>query len=130
MSKQLGLITGQKAMLTKAKRDIASFKLRKGDIIGLKVTLRGERMNNFLNKLVKVVLPRIRDFRGISTSGFDKRGSYTLGLREQIIFPEIEYSQIDKIRGLEISIVTSGQNRDQTKALLTKLGLPFIKTRE
>lgn len=127
VSKQLAQITGQKPLITKAKRDISSFKVRKGDAIGLKVTLRGKRRNQFLDRLVKIVLPRIRDFRGISSTGFDNRGSYTLGLREQIIFPEIEYSEIDKIRGLEITLVTSGKDKNQTKALLTELGLPFNK---
>lgn len=127
VSKQLAQITGQKPLITRAKRDISSFKVRKGDAIGLKVTLRGKRMNQFLERLVKIVLPRIRDFRGISSTGFDNRGSYTLGLREQIIFPEIEYSEIDKIRGLEITLVTSGKDKNQTKALLTELGLPFNK---
>ena len=127
VSKQLAQITGQKPLITKAKRDISSFKVRKGDAIGLKVTLRGKRRNQFLDRLVKIVLQRIRDFRGISSTGFDNRGSYTLGLREQIIFPEIEYSEIDKIRGLEITLVTSGKDKNQTKALLTELGLPFNK---
>lgn len=127
MSKQLSVICGQKPCVTYAKKDISSFKLRKGEPIGLKVTLRGGRMYDFFEKLVKIVLPRIRDFHGLSTNSFDGRGNYTFGLREQIVFPEIEYSQIDKTRGLEITIVTTGKDKDATQKLLEVLGVPFTK---
>lgn len=127
MINQLAAIVGQKPIITCAKKDISAFKLRKGDPIGLKVTLRGKRMYDFFEKLVKVVLARIRDFRGVSNIGFDGRGSYTLGLREQIVFPEIEYSQIDKTRGLEMTLVTTGKDKIQTKKLLEILRVPFKK---
>ena len=120
-------ITGQKPVITKAKKAIANFKLREGRSIGVKVTLRGERMWSFIDRLMNIVLPRVRDFRGVSPDSFDGRGNYTLGLREQLIFPEIEYDKIDKIRGLEISIVTSAQNDDQARMLLQMLGMPFRK---
>ncbi len=120
-------ITGQKPVITKAKKAIANFKLREGRSIGVKVTLRGERMWAFIDRLMNIVLPRVRDFRGVSPDSFDGRGNYTLGLREQLIFPEIEYDKIDKIRGLEISIVTSAQNDDQARLLLQMLGMPFRK---
>jgi large subunit ribosomal protein L5 len=120
-------ITGQKPVITKAKKAIANFKLREGRSIGVKVTLRGERMWAFIDRLMNIVLPRVRDFRGVSPDSFDGRGNYTLGLREQLIFPEIEYDKIDKIRGLEISIVTSAPNDDQARLLLQKLGMPFRK---
>jgi large subunit ribosomal protein L5 len=120
-------ITGQKPVITKAKKAIANFKLREGRSIGVKVTLRGERMWSFIDRLMNIVLPRVRDFRGVSPDSFDGRGNYTLGLREQLIFPEIEYDKIDKIRGLEISIVTSAQNDDQARLLLQLLGMPFRK---
>jgi len=120
-------ITGQKPVITKAKKAIANFKLREGRSIGVKVTLRGERMWSFIDRLMNIVLPRVRDFRGVSPDSFDGRGNYTLGLREQLIFPEIEYDKIDKIRGLEISIVTSAQNDDQARLLLQMLGMPFRK---
>ena len=126
-TQQLMTITGQKPVATLAKHDISSFKLRRGDPIGLKVTLRGRRMYDFIEKLVKIVLPRIRDFRGVSLSGFDGRGGLTLGLSEQIVFPEIEYNQIDKIRGLEITFATSGKNKQETKKLLEAMGMPFAK---
>jgi large subunit ribosomal protein L5 len=127
MEKQISLICGQKPVATHAKHDISTFKLRKGDLIGLKVTLRGKRMYNFLEKLVKIVLPRIRDFRGVSNNGFDAQGNYTLGLKEQIVFPEIEYSQVDKVRGLEITFVVSAKSQEESKKLLTYLGMPFAK---
>lgn len=127
MVREFNLITGQKPVITHAKHDISAFKLRRGDSIGVKVTLRGQRMYDFMEKLVKIVLPRIRDFRGIPNSGFDGRGNFSLGLHEQIVFPEIEYSQIDKVRGLEITFVTTGQGKDQTKKLLEELGMPFSK---
>lgn len=120
-------ITGQKPVVTKARKAIANFKLREGRSIGVKVTLRGERMWAFLDRLIGIVLPRVRDFRGISPDAFDGRGNYTLGLREQLIFPEIEYDKIDKVRGLEVTIVTSAPNDDQARVLLTMLGMPFRK---
>lgn len=124
---QLSAITGQKPVVTHAKKDISTFKLRKGDPIGLKVTLRSSKMYDFFEKFVKIVLPRIRDFRGVKETGFDTWGNYTLGLREQIVFPEIAYSQVDKVRGLEISFVTSAKNQKQAKRLLELLGMPFAK---
>jgi large subunit ribosomal protein L5 len=120
-------ITGQKPIVTKARRSIAAFKLREGRAIGVKVTLRGERMWSFLDRLMNVALPRVRDFRGISPNSFDGRGNYTLGLREQLVFPEIEYDKIDKLRGLEITIVTTARNDDEARQLLTMLGMPFRK---
>jgi large subunit ribosomal protein L5 len=120
-------ITGQKPVVTKAKKSIANFKLREGRQIGVKVTLRGERMWSFLDRLMNIVLPRVRDFRGVSPDSFDGRGNYTLGLREQLIFPEIEYDKIDKIRGMEVTIVTNARNDDQARALLQLLGMPFKK---
>lgn len=125
MTAQLATITGQRPVTTYAKRDISSFKLRRGDPIGVKVTLRAAKMYDFVEKLVKIVLPRIRDFRGVPLLSFDGRGSYTLGLKEQIVFPEIEYNQIDKIRGLEITFVTSGRDKIQTQKLLETIGMPF-----
>lgn len=130
MGKQISLICGQKPIITHAKHDISSFKLRKGDMIGLKATLRGKRMYIFLEKLVKITLPRVRDFRGVSNNGFDRQGNYTLGLKEQIVFPEIEYSQVDKVRGLEITFVISAKNKEESKKLLTYFGMPFAKLAE
>jgi large subunit ribosomal protein L5 len=123
----LTTITGQKPVVTKARKSIANFKLREGRAIGTAVTLRGERMWSFLDRLMNIVLPRVRDFRGVSPNSFDGRGNYTLGLREQIIFPEIEYDKVDKVRGLEITIVTSATNDEQAAALLQMLGMPFRK---
>lgn len=120
-------ITGQKPVITKARTSIAAFKLREGRAIGVKVTLRGERMWSFLDRLLNIVLPRVRDFRGVPRDAFDGRGNYTLGLREQLIFPEIEYDKIDKVRGMEITIVTSAQNDEQAARLLEMLGMPFRK---
>ncbi|HPC06716.1 MAG TPA: 50S ribosomal protein L5 [Anaerolineaceae bacterium] len=120
-------ITGQKPVITKARKSIANFKLREGRTIGAKVTLRGEKMWAFLDRLVNIVLPRVRDFRGVSPDAFDGRGNYTLGLREQLIFPEIEYDKIDKVRGMEITIVTSASSDDQAAMLLQLLGMPFRK---
>lgn len=120
-------ITGQKAVITKARKSIANFKLREGRSIGAKVTLRGDRMWSFLDRLINIVLPRVRDFRGVSPDAFDGRGNYTLGLREQLIFPEIEYDKIDKIRGMEITIVTNAPSDDQAAALLALFGMPFRK---
>lgn len=120
-------ITGQKPVITKARKSIANFKLREGRTIGAKVTLRGEKMWAFLDRLMNIVLPRVRDFRGVSQDAFDGRGNYTLGLREQLIFPEIEYDKIDKVRGMEITIVTSASSDDQAAMLLQFLGMPFRK---
>lgn len=121
------LITGQKPVITKARKSIANFKLREGRQIGVKVTLRGDRMWAFLDRLVNIALPRVRDFRGVSPNAFDGRGNYTLGLREQLVFPEIEYDKIDKLRGLEISIVTTARNDEEGRELLSLLGMPFKK---
>jgi large subunit ribosomal protein L5 len=123
----LSTITGQTPVVTRAKKSIAAFKLREGMPIGAMVTLRGERMYEFLDRLVATALPRIRDFRGISPNSFDGRGNYTLGLREQIMFPEIDYDKIDKVRGLEISIVTSARTDEEGRRLLALLGMPFAK---
>jgi large subunit ribosomal protein L5 len=120
-------ITGQRPVVTKAKKSIANFKLREGRIIGIKVTLRGEKMWALLDRLVNIALPRVRDFRGVSDKSFDGRGNYTLGLREQLIFPEIEYDSIDKIRGMELTFVTSAPNDEQAMSLLKHLGMPFRK---
>jgi len=120
-------ITGQKPVVTKARVSIANFKLREGRSIGVKVTLRGESMWSFLYRLMNVALPRVRDFRGISPNSFDGRGNYTLGLREQLVFPEIEYDKIDKLRGMEIAIVTTARNDDHGRQLLQMLGMPFRK---
>jgi large subunit ribosomal protein L5 len=123
----LATITGQKPVVTRAKKSIAAFKLREGMPIGAMVTLRGDRMYEFFDRLVATALPRIRDFRGISPNSFDGRGNYTLGLREQIMFPEIDYDKIDKVRGLEISIVTSARTDEEGRQLLALLGMPFAK---
>jgi large subunit ribosomal protein L5 len=125
--RDLTTITGQRPVITKAKKSIANFKLREGRQIGTKVTLRGDRMWAFLDRLVNVALPRVRDFRGISPDSFDGRGNYTLGLQEQLIFPEINYDDVDTIRGMEITIVTTAENDDQARALLSRIGLPFRK---
>jgi large subunit ribosomal protein L5 len=123
----LTTITGQKPVMTKARKSIANFKLREGRLIGTKVTLRGERMWSFLDRLMNTALPRVRDFRGVSGNAFDGRGNYTLGLRDQLIFPEIEYDKIDKLRGMEVTIVTTAKNDDQARTLLQMLGMPFSK---
>jgi large subunit ribosomal protein L5 len=120
-------ITGQKPVMTKARKSIANFKLREGRIIGSKVTLRGDRMWAFVDRLMNIALPRVRDFRGVSANAFDGRGNYTLGLRDQLVFPEIEYDKIDKLRGMEITIVTTAQSDDQARTLLALLGMPFKK---
>ena len=120
-------ITGQKPALMKARKSVANFKLRAGQTVGIKTTLRGRRMWYFLDKLVNVALPRIRDFRGVNPEGFDGRGNYSLGLREQVVFPEIDYDKIDKLRGLEVSIVTTARSDDEARSLLTRLGMPFRK---
>jgi len=124
-AEELRAITGQKPVITKAKKSIASFKLRQGMNIGTMVTLRGERMFEFLDRLISVALPRVRDFRGISAKAFDGRGNYTLGIREQLIFPEIDFNKVDKTRGMNISIITSAKNDEQSRALLKALGMPF-----
>lgn len=126
----LQIITGQKPVVTKAKKSIANFKLREDREIGAKVTLRGYKMWSFLDRLVNIALPRVRDFRGIPGKSFDGRGNYTLGLREQLIFPEIVYDQIDKVRGMEITVVTSAHNDEQAYRLLELLGMPFTKDEE
>lgn len=125
---ELSRITGQKAVVTKAKRSIATFKLREGMPIGCMVTLRRERAYEFLDRLINVALPRVRDFKGVSPRGFDGRGNYTLGIREQLIFPEIDLEKIDKVKGLNVSIVTSARTDEEGRALLTALGMPFRKT--
>ena len=122
---ELKAITGQKPVITKAKKSIAAFKLRQGMSIGTMVTLRGDRMYEFLDRLISVALPRVRDFRGISGKAFDGRGNYTLGIREQLIFPEIDFNKVDKTRGMNISIITSATNDDQARSLLKALGMPF-----
>lgn len=122
---EIKAITGQKPVVTKAKKSIASFKLRQGMPIGVMVTLRGDRMYEFLDRLVSVALPRVRDFRGVSPKAFDGRGNYTLGIREQLIFPEIDFNKVDKTRGLNISIVTTARNDEQARSLLKALGMPF-----
>jgi large subunit ribosomal protein L5 len=127
--KELEAISGQKAVVTKAKKSIAAFKLREGMSIGCKVTLRGERMYVFLDKLFNVVLPRIRDFRGLNRKSFDGRGNYNLGLREQIVFPEINYDRVDKMRGMDIVIVTTAKNDEEATEFLTQMGLPLQKER-
>ncbi len=125
--KELEQITGQKAVVTKAKKSIANFKLRAGMPIGCKVTLRSEKMYDFLDKLMNISLPRVRDFRGVSDTSFDGRGNYTLGVKEQLIFPEIDYDKVSKIRGMDVVIVTTAKTTDEAKALLTDLGMPFKK---
>jgi large subunit ribosomal protein L5 len=122
---ELGQITGQKPVTTKAKKSIAAFKVREGQAIGAMVTLRGDRMYEFLDRLVNVVLPRVRDFKGVSTKSFDGRGNYTLGLHDQLIFPEIDYSRVDKTKGMNVTIVTTAQTDDQARVLLKHLGMPF-----
>jgi large subunit ribosomal protein L5 len=124
---ELALISGQKPIITKAKKSIAGFRLREGMPIGCKVTLRGERMYEFLDKLVSVSLPRVRDFHGISNKSFDGRGNYTLGVKEQLIFPEVDYDLVDKVRGMDIVIVTTANTDEEGRELLTQLGMPFQK---
>ena len=123
----LTIITGQKPVMNKARKSIANFKLREGRLIGTKVTLRGDRMWSFLDRLMNTALPRVRDFRGVSPNAFDGRGNYTLGLQDQLIFPEIDYDKIDKLRGMEVTIVTSAKNDDQARVMLQLLGMPFKK---
>jgi large subunit ribosomal protein L5 len=124
-AEELGKITGQKAAITRAKKSIAQFKVRKGMPIGAMVTLRGERMYEFLDRLIAIALPRVRDFRGISARGFDGRGNYTLGLRDQLIFPEIDYLKVDKSRGMNISVVTTAKTDEEARRLLQLIGMPF-----
>ena len=124
-AKQLAQITGQKAQVRRARKSIANFKLREGMPVGLRVTLRGDRMWEMLDRLISIALPRIRDFRGISPAAFDGQGNFNLGLREQIIFPEIDYDKIDRVRGLDIAITTTAETDDEGRALLKKLGMPF-----
>ena len=123
----IATITGQRPVLTKSRKSIANFKLRDGIVIGAKVTLRGEKMWAFADRLINVALPRVRDFLGISPNSFDGRGNYTLGLKDQLIWPEIDYDKIDKLRGMEITIVTTAQHDDQARSLLTLIGMPFKK---
>lgn len=123
----LTLIAGQKPVVTRAKKSIAQFRVRQGMPIGVKVTLRGKRMYEFLDKLINVALPRVRDFRGVSPRAFDGRGNYTLGLREQLIFPEIDYDKVDKVRGLEVVVVTTAKTDEEARSLLTLCGMPFRK---
>ena len=123
----LGIITGQKAVVCKAKKSVANFKLREGMPIGAKVTLRQDKMWEFLDRLFNIALPRVRDFRGISADSFDGRGNYALGIKEQLIFPEIEYDKIDKVRGMDIIIVTTAKTDEEARELLTQLGAPFAK---
>ena len=122
---EIGIITGQKPVVTRAKKAIAGFKIRKGVPVGVMVTLRADRMYDFLDRLINLALPRIRDFRGISPKSFDGRGNYSLGLREQLIFPEIEYDSIDQIRGMDISIITTANTDEEGRALLKEMGMPF-----
>ncbi len=122
---ELGQITGQKPIVTKAKKSIAAFKVREGQAIGTMVTLRGDRMYEFLDRLVNIVLPRVRDFKGVSTKSFDGRGNYTIGLHDQLIFPEISYEKVDKMKGMNVTIVTTAANDNQARTLLKHLGMPF-----
>ena len=124
---ELALITGQKPVITRAKKSIAGFRLREGMPIGCKVTLRGERMYDFLDKLVSISLPRVRDFRGVSKKSFDGRGNYTLGVKEQLIFPEIDFDEVNKVRGMDIVVVTTANTDEEARELLTQLGMPFQK---
>ena len=124
---ELTLIAGQKPVVTRVKKSIAGFRLREGMPIGAKVTLRGERMYEFLQKLIRVALPRVRDFRGVSNKAFDGRGNYTLGVKEQLVFPEIDYDKVNKVRGMDIAIVTTSNTDEEARELLTQLGMPFQK---
>ena len=125
--KELETISGQKVVLTRAKNSIANFKLREGQAIGCKVTLRGEKMYEFLDRLVNLALPRVRDFRGVNPNAFDGRGNYALGIKEQIIFPEIEYDKVDKVRGMDIIFVTTAKSDEEARELLTQFNMPFAK---
>ena len=125
--RDLEIISGQKAVITKSKKSIANFKLREGMPIGCKVTLRGEKMYEFVDRLINLALPRVRDFRGVNPNAFDGRGNYALGIKEQLIFPEIEYDKVDKVRGMDIVIVTTAQSNQEAYALLKGMGMPFAK---
>ena len=125
--KDMEIITGQKAVITKAKKSIANFKIREGVAIGCKVTLRGEKMYEFLDRLVNLALPRVRDFRGVNANGFDGRGNYSLGIKEQLIFPEIEYDKVDKVRGMDVCIVTTARTDEEARELLKLFNMPFAK---
>jgi large subunit ribosomal protein L5 len=125
--KDLAAITGQHPVITRAKKSIAAFRLREGMTVGLRVTLRGERMYHFLEKLINVALPRMREFRGVSPNSFDRRGNYTLGFKEQLVFPEIDYDKIDRVRGLEVSIVTTAKTDQESRRLLELMGMPFAR---
>jgi large subunit ribosomal protein L5 len=127
-SKDLSIITGQRPVITKAKKSVANFKLREGNPIGVKVTLRGEKMWSFLDRLMNVALPRTRDFRGVEAGAFDGRGNYTLGVPEQLIFPEIDYDNIDQVRGFEMTVVTSADSDEEGRRLLTLMGMPFKRS--
>ena len=124
----MALITGQKPVVTKAKKSVAAFKLRQGMNIGCKVTLRGERMYEFVDKFFNVALPRVRDFRGVSSNSFDGRGNYSMGVKEQLIFPEVEYDKVDKVRGMDVIFVTTAQNDEEARELLKLLGMPFSQS--
>jgi large subunit ribosomal protein L5 len=124
-SNELGQITGQKPVITKAKKSIAAFKVREGMPIGVMVTLRGDRMYEFLDRLINIVLPRVRDFKGVPTKSFDGRGNYTLGLHDQLIFPEIDYAKVDKLKGMNVTVVTTARSDNQARALLRHMGMPF-----
>ena len=126
-AEELGLITGQKPLITKAKKSIAAFKLREGMNIGCKVTLRGDKMYDFLDRLISIALPRVRDFRGVNPHSFDGRGNYALGIKEQIIFPEIQYDKVDKVRGMDVIIVTTAHSDEEGRELLAQFGMPFRK---
>ena len=125
--KDMEIITGQKAVITKAKKSIANFKIREGVAIGCKTTLRGDKMYEFLDRLVNLALPRVRDFRGVNPNGFDGRGNYSLGIKEQLIFPEIEYDKVDKVRGMDVCIVTTARTDEEARELLTLFNMPFAK---
>lgn len=127
MSAQMAIITGQKPQVMRARKAISSFKVREGDIVGLRVTLRGERMFDFMQRFISLALPRVRDFRGIPTTGFDGHGNYTIGIKEQTMFPELEYDQVDKVRGMELTFVTSAKNNEMGRELLNLFGMPFVK---
>lgn len=127
MSAQMAIITGQKPQIMRARKAISSFKVREGDIVGLRVTLRGERMFDFIKRFISIALPRVRDFRGIPVRGFDGHGNYTIGIKEQTMFPELEYDQVDKVRGMELSFVTTAKTDDMGRTLLTLFGMPFVK---
>lgn len=129
-AKELTEITGQKPLFRKAKKSIAVFKIREGQQIGLKVTLRGKRMYDFLDKFINICLPKIRDFRGVNPKSFDGRGNYTLGIKEQLIFPEVDYERVDRVRGMDITIVTTGRTDQEARKLLEAIGMPFRKEKE